>query len=122
MKENIIFEKCLKFSVRMVKFAEFLESKKQRVIANQILRSGTSIGANVAESKYASSTLDFINKLKIAEKEASETVYWLQVLKEASCIDESQFESLYADAYELLKMIASSIITSKKSSIVNRKS
>ena len=88
MKENIILEKCLLFGVRMIKFVEFLETKNQKIIANQILRSGTSIGANAAESAFAASNADFINKLKIAEKEASETAYWLRLLKIADRIDE----------------------------------
>lgn len=78
MGENIILEKAIKFSVRTVKLAEFLQDKKQWVIADQILRSGTSVGANVAESNYAASNADFINKLKISEKEAGETAYWLR--------------------------------------------
>ena len=113
MKENVLLEKCIKFSVRIVKLAEFLEEKKQRVLAGQILRSGTSIGANAAESAYAASNADFVNKLKIAEKEAGETRYWLRVLKAAEFIDEKQYDSLFADIKELLKLLAASIVTVK---------
>jgi len=114
MKENIILEKALLFSVRMLKLAEYLQGKKQRVIADQILRSGTSIGANVAESEYAVSKADFINKLKIAEKEAGETAYWMRVLKSGKIIDEKQFNSLFSDTQELQKLIGSSLKTLKK--------
>jgi four helix bundle protein len=114
MNENIILEKSIRFGVRMIKLAEFLQGKKQRVIADQILRSGTSIGANVAESDYAASKADFINKLKISEKEAGETAYWLHLLKAAETIDEKQFDSLFADVQELQRLIGSSLKTLKK--------
>ena len=93
MKESILQEKSLQFGVRMVKFAERLEIVNKRIIANQILRSGTSIGANIAESCYAASRSDFVNKLKIAEKETGETAYWLKLVKTASLIDEAQYKS-----------------------------
>lgn len=88
MKENILSEKSLQFSVRIIKLAQFLESKSHLVMANQILRSGTSIGANVSESAYAASNADFINKLKLAEKEANETIYWLKLLRAVEILDE----------------------------------
>jgi len=113
MKENIILEKALSFSVRMLKLAEFLQDKKQHIIANQILRSGTSIGANISESNYACSKPDFINKLKIAEKEASETLYWLKVLNKSEIIDAKQFDSLFTDVDELHRLIAASLKTLK---------
>jgi len=113
MKENIILEKALLFSVRMLKLAEFLQGKKQRVIADQVLRSGMSVGANIAESEYAASKADFINKLKIAEKEAGETVYWVRVLRKAKIIDERQFKSLFSDIQELQRLIGTSLKTLK---------
>ena len=113
MKENLILEKALTFSVRVIKLAGFLQEKKQRVIADQVLRSGMSIGANIAESDYASSKADFVNKFKIAEKEAGETAYWLRVLCKSELIDSKQFESLFADIQELQRMIGSSIKTIK---------
>lgn len=90
------------------------------MIADQILRSGTSVGANVTESNYAASNADFINKLKIAEKEASETAYWLRVLRASETIDEKQFDSLFADIDELQKLIGASLRTLKTNN--NRKS
>jgi four helix bundle protein len=113
MNENIILEKSITFSVRMIKLSEYLREKKQRVIADQILRSGMSIGANIAESDYASSKADFINKLKISEKEAGETAYWLRVLYVAQIIDDKQYNSLFADITELQKMIGTSLKTLK---------
>ena len=113
MKENIILEKCIQFTVRMSKLSEYLQPK-QRAIADQIFRSGTSIGANVAESDYASTRADFINKLKIAEKEAGETAYWLRVLKVCKFIDEKQFDSLFSDVQELQRLIGASIKTVKR--------
>jgi len=114
MKENSILEKALLFACRIVKLAEFLENSKRKIIANQILRSGTSIGANIAESEYASSKGDFVNKLHIAQKEASETSYWLRLLKISNAIEEKLFESINSDLQELLKMIGSSLKTLKK--------
>jgi len=114
MKENVILQKAIALGVRIVKLAEFLENQKQKVIAGQILRSGTSIGANVAESEYASSKPDFINKLHIAQKEAGETGYWLQLLKFSGLIDDKMYASLKQDLEELLKMIGKSLITSKQ--------
>lgn len=76
MKDNVVLCKAKKFGVRIIKLADFLDNLKHKVVANQILRSGTSIGANIAESEFAASNLDFINKLQIARKEANETKYW----------------------------------------------
>ncbi len=78
-KRNVIVEMTLNFSIAIVRFAEELEKRKKFVIANQILRSGTSIGANVTEAQNAESKKDFIHKMKIATKEASETKYWLLI-------------------------------------------
>ena len=113
MDENIILEKCLKFTVRMLKLAAYLHNERQHVIADQIFRSGSSIGANIAESEYAATTPDFINKIKIAEKEASETAYWLRVLLTGDIIDQKQFDSLYEDVQELRRLIGSSLRTLK---------
>jgi len=84
---------------------------REFVMSNQILRSGTSIGANVAESIYAQSDADFVNKLSIARKEASETLYWINLIHEAEFIDEVVYESIKADCLELLKILTSSIKT-----------
>jgi len=78
-KENIIVKKSLQFAVEVIAFAEELESHKKFVVARQMLRSGTSIGANVREAQNAESKADFIHKMKIAAKEADETGYWLEL-------------------------------------------
>ena len=87
MKENIIQEKSKVFAVRIVKFYKYLcDEKKEYVLSKQILRSGTSIGANVRESKNAQSKADFISKMSIALKEADETAYWIELLTESEII------------------------------------
>jgi four helix bundle protein len=77
MKENIVQNKSIDFSIRIVRYCDVLYSKKEFIIANQLLRSATSIGSNIFEAQDAESRLDFIHKMKIASKEASETFYWL---------------------------------------------
>lgn len=115
MKESILREKCKVFAIRIIKLYKFLSNdQKEFVISKQILRSGTSIGANFAEAIYGVSEADFLNKLSIAQKEASETIYWLELLFETDYITKKQFESLYTDADELVRLLAASIITIKK--------
>ena len=111
--KNILAEKSELFAIRIVKLSEFLTNKKQHILSNQILRSGTSIGANIAESEYSSSKADFINKLHIAQKEANETKYWLTLLNKVNYLENKMFESLNVDVEELLKLLASSIKTAK---------
>ena len=115
MKESILREKCKAFAIRIIKLYKFLlDDKKEFVLSKQILRSGTSIGANFAEAIYGVSEADFLNKLSIAQKEASETIYWLELLSETDFITKEQFDSMYADADELVRLLAASIITMKK--------
>ncbi len=83
-------------------------------MSKQILRSGTSIGANIREAQNAQSDADFIHKLSISQKETDETLYWLELLKETNFISENEFVSLSNDCTELLKILRSIIITSKK--------
>ena len=83
-------------------------------IADQIQRSGTSIGANHREAIAAESDVDFVHKLAVAQKECNETLYWLELLKETGYIDEQMFTSFYADAEEIMRMLTASIITVKK--------
>jgi len=113
-KENIIQTKTENFSVRIIKLYKYLTVKKQeKVIAKQILRSGTSIGANTAESRNAQSAADFINKLSIALKEADETMYWLKTLYKGAYITKIQFESMYNDNNEIISILTSIIKTMK---------
>ena len=115
MKESIIRDKSKAFAIRIIKLYKFLlEEKKEFVLSKQILRCGTSIGANFAEAIYGVSEADFLNKLSIAQKEASETIYWLELLRETDFLTQEQFDSIYTDADELLRLLAASIITMKK--------
>jgi four helix bundle protein len=113
-KENIIVEKTINFSLAIVKYCEALEQGKKYVIAKQLLRSATSIGANVFEAQNAESKADFIHKMKIAAKESSETLYWL-ILCERS--ETYQFDKkLKADIDEIIRVL-SKIISSSKGGI-----
>ena len=123
MKESILRDKSKAFAIRIIKFYKFLmEEKKEFVISKQILRCGTSIGANFAEAIYGVSEADFINKLSIAQKEASETIYWLELLYETDFITKEQFDSMLADADELVRLLAASIITMKKKKLTTHSS
>ena len=108
-------DKSLKFAVRIVRLSQHLkEERKEFVLSKQILRCGTSIGENVRESRNAESDLDFIHKLAIAQKECDETCYWLELLFMTNYLNETEYNSMYIDAVELLKIIKSIIITVKK--------
>ena len=114
MKENLILEKCLDFSVRIYKMTKYLQDeKKEFILGTQILKSGTSVGANVAESIRAESPSDFIHKLGISSKEGEETIYWLRLLHRVKLISDEHFESMKKDADELMRLITSSIKTTK---------
>ena len=106
--ENIVREKSFKFAVRVVKLFQYLtnvkNSNRELILSKQVLRSGTSVGANIRESRNAQTVKDFLTKLYIASKEADETGYWLELLKETGYITEEQFESLYQDCEEILKL------------------
>ena len=116
--ENVVREKSFKFAVRIVKLYQYLtnvkNSNRELILSKQILRSGTSVGANIRESRNAQTVKDFLTKLYIASKEADETGYWLELLKETGYITEEQFESLNEDCEEILKLLASIIKTTKK--------
>ncbi len=115
MKENILKQKSLLFAIRIVNLYKFLIAEhKEYVLSKQILRSGTSVGAMIREAEFGQSKADFIHKLSIAQKEIKETIYWLELLKETKFISKEMFESLNADAVELIKLITSSIKTAKK--------
>jgi four helix bundle protein len=114
MKENIVKNKSFDFALRIVKLYQFLcDTKKEFVLSKQVLRSGTSIGANVRESEHGQSKADFISKLSIALKEANETDYWLELLYKSNYIDEVQYLSLKSDMDEILKLLVSIVKTSK---------
>lgn len=110
-KQNIIVDKTFQFALEIVKFAERLEKEKRFIISKQLLRSGTSIGANVREAQNAESKIDFIHKMKIATKEADETEYWLMICKHS---DGYIFnEILESEIKEIIKILSKIIATSK---------
>lgn len=116
MKNNILYEKSFKFSVRIVNLYKYLkEDKKEYVISKQLLRSGTSIGANVKEGIVAQSKRDFLSKMYISLKEASETEYWLELLKETKYIDKRMFDSIILDCKEINKILCATVKTTKQS-------
>ena len=113
-KENPLKTKSYSFALRIVRLYKYLAFEtKEYVLSKQILRSGTSIGANIAEGNRAQSKLDFVHKLSISLKEADETEYWLNLLRDGEFITSQQAESLLADCNELQKMLTSSIKTAK---------
>ncbi|MDE3249822.1 MAG: four helix bundle protein [Bacteroidota bacterium] len=111
MKENIIVSKSFQFALEAIRFCEKLETEKKFVIARQLLRSATSIGANVYESQHAESRADFIHKMKIAAKEANETCYWLHLCEKAETLPD---QSLLLEKAEELGRIIAKIIYSAK--------
>ena len=109
-------KKSFEFALRIVKLARFLETdRKDWVLSRQILKSGTSIGANVRESRFAQSTADFVSKLTIALKEAEETEYWLELLTAAEMISEKQRISLEKDLNWIIATLVNSVKVSKRS-------
>lgn len=112
---NVISDKSKAFAVRIVKLYQYLcADKKEFVLSKQLLRCGTSIGANVKEAIRGQSKPDFISKMSIALKEASETEYWLELLYETGFLDKKQFDSIYADNQELLKILTSIVKSSNE--------
>lgn len=108
MKNNIVQEKSYQFAIRIVKLYKYLcDEKKEFVLSKQLLRSGTSIGANIEESIGGQSEKDFYSKLTIAYKETRETHYWIRLLTDTEYITKEQSESILSDTEELLKIIGS---------------
>ena len=115
MSESIVKTKSFELAIKGVHFYKFLVAeKKEYIMSKQFLRSITSVGANVREAVNAQSKPDFIHKLAIAQKECDESLYWLELLKETNYVSEIEFESIYQQNNEVLKIIRSIIITSKK--------
>lgn len=114
MKDNILADRSVAFAARIIKLNQYLTSvKKESVISKQIVRSGTSIGANINEANYGHSRADFIAKLQIALKEAAETEYWLKLLILTEYIDSKLGESLLSDCVVIKRMLISSVNTAK---------
>ena len=113
--QSIVGEKSLVFAKRIAKCYRYLfGKKKETIMSKQLLRSGTSIGANVREGLYAQSRKDFISKLNIALKEAGETDYWLDVIQSAEYLTDQEYNSLKSDNNELIKLLTSIIKTTKE--------
>ena len=111
---NIVEEKSKDFAVRIVKLYKYLCSERQEyVMSKQVLRSGTSIGANIAEAQEGQSKKDFISKMSIALSEASETAYWLELLVRTEYITPSQYESINEDCKELIKLLTAIVKRSR---------
>ncbi len=116
MRDNAILTKSKAFAIRAIKLYKHLCAEEHEyTLSKQILRSGTSIGANVREAVNAYSKKDFTAKMSVALKEASETAYWLELLVETEYLSETQFRSLYDDIEELIKLLTSIVKTSKPS-------
>ena len=112
---NIVRDKSFRFAVRIVKLCKHLQSgKKEFVLSRQLLRAGTSIGANVAESEHAQSRADFSSKLNIALKEAAETDYWIRLLYETEYLNKIEFSSIITDCREVESLLASIVKTIKQ--------
>lgn len=113
-KGNVLKEKSYGFAIRIIKLAHFLkEKKKEQVLSKQIVRCGTSIGANIEEASGAQSDNDFIAKLHISLKEAKETHYWLRLLRDTDYITQEQAESMIEDVNEIITLLTKSLKTIK---------
>ena len=114
MSKSILQDKSFQFAVRIINvYKQLVSEQKEFVLSKQLLRSGTSVGANIREVQNAQSIKDVIHKLSISQKECDETMYWLELLNETAYLPQKEMESLHSDATELIKMLKSAIITSK---------
>ena len=114
MKENVLIDKSIDFGARIVKLHRYLiKEKRETVLSKQILRSGTSIGANINEAQYGNSKADFVAKLHIALKETAETEYWLHILERSEYLDKAKASSLLNDCLEIKRILIASINTAK---------
>ena len=116
MTENIIRTKSYAFAIRIVNAYKFLvDTKKEFILSKQLLRSGTAIGALVAEAHHAQSSADFLNKMNIALKEANETSYWLSLLMDTGYLEQQVYDSISMDCSELIALLVSIVKTLKQS-------
>jgi four helix bundle protein len=113
-KRNLIREKTYKFSLHIIALYKQLKDQNEYVLSKQILRSGTSIGANVEEATAAQSRKDFISKMSIASKEARETNYWLRLIRDSNLLKDIEFDDLIGKCEELIKILTSIVKTSQK--------
>lgn len=116
MKKNVIMSKSYAFALRVIKLYKYLVAeKKEYVLSKQLLRSGTAIGALVKEGEHAQSKADFLNKMNIALKEANETEYWIELLRDSEYLRQSETLSILADVSEIIKILASIVKSTKLS-------
>lgn len=116
--DNVIITKSKNFAIRIVKLYNYLcKEKNEYVLSKQLLRSGTSIGANIAESECASSQKDFLNKMQIAFKECAETIYWIELLYQTDYLTQKEYDSISLDCNEIKKILSS--ITKTTSDTIN---
>lgn len=123
MKDNVIVNKSYLFALKIVRlYKVMLKRQNEFVMSKQILKSGTSIGANIAEAVAAISKREFVAKLQISYKESHETIYWLKILSETDYITQNEFKELYRDCEEIILILASILKTSKQKSALSYKS
>ena len=121
MKKSILKDKSKAFALRVIRLYKYLcEEGKEYILSKQLLRSGTSIGANIAEAFYGQSEADFVSKLSIAQKETGETMYWLELLHESEYLKRNEYDSIYSDAEELIRLLTSSIKTVKERTVTTK--
>jgi len=118
--ESITYRKSFEFATAIVQVSKELTKNKQYELSSQLIRSGTSIGANLAEVEYAQSKPDFISKLSIALKEAAETKYWLKLLERTEDIAPEKAKQLIQQADEIMRLLTASIKTAKKEKTTKR--
>ena len=115
MKENVVKNKSFSFAVRVVRLSQFLrDQKSEYVLSKQLLRSGTSVGALILEAEHAESKSDFRHKMGVAQKEMNESLYWLELLKETDYLTQKEFDSIYEDAIEIIKLLTTILKSSKQ--------
>ncbi len=115
IKKDVLSEKSFDFAVKILRLTERLRANKEYIVSTQLGKSGTSIGANVREARFAQGKKDFVSKLEIASKEASETCYWLELACEVGYIDKNEFDELFTQCNELLSILSASCCTAKSS-------
>ncbi|MCD8049360.1 MAG: four helix bundle protein [Clostridia bacterium] len=115
MKENIVVDKSKLFAIRAIRLYQYLcEEKREFVLSKQLLRSGTSVGANIREAVVSVSRAEFIAKMHISLKEVNETEYWLELLHETDYLSDKQFESIYKDCNELKRLLTAIVKSAKQ--------
>ncbi len=119
MKDNIVYEKAFNFAINIIEIYKYLTSNKELTLSNQLLKSGTSIGANIKEAIQAQSKKDFLSKMNIALKEASETEYWLELLIKTKFLNEKDHLNLLNKCAEINKLL-STIVKSTKINIEDK--